>query len=272
MNIAKFSVNPAIAATPSRSRSRAGSDVLSAPGARFRAGPRHATNRRDCYETDERPPSDERKRLHAGVIGEARERAERAEQRSREDDDAEAGEGRGRVASGHRTGATRETRDEAPVNAAWRPWKWTRQPPVRARVAADSAAASPTAARLAAARDEPDPRERHADLAEHLDRDEEADEQEEHAEELPELEQLGGSEAVQRVGDGRDERADRDQDRGRHAAVEPARSSARAAPGSDAMKFTAIANGAMSRLNRNSSPGWLGSSEYGSTRRLGMNT
>ena len=48
--------------------------------------------------------------------------------------------------------------------------------------------------------------------------------------------------------------------------------SARAVPGSEATRFTAIANGAMSRLNRNSSPGWFGSSEYGSTRRLGMNT
>ena len=33
-----------------------------------------------------------------------------------------------------------------------------------------------------------------------------------------------------------------------------------------------IANGAINRLNRNSSPGWFGSSEYASTRRLGMNT
>ena len=43
-------------------------------------------------------------------------------------------------------------------------------------------------------------------------------------------------------------------------------------PGSDATKLTAIATGAMSRLNRNWSPGWSGSSEYGRTRRLGMNT
>ena len=33
-----------------------------------------------------------------------------------------------------------------------------------------------------------------------------------------------------------------------------------------------MATGAMSRLNRNSSPRWFGSSEYGSTRRFGMNT
>ena len=44
------------------------------------------------------------------------------------------------------------------------------------------------------------------------------------------------------------------------------------APGSDATKFTAIANGAMNRLKRNWSPGWFGSSEYASTRRFGMNT
>ncbi len=47
---------------------------------------------------------------------------------------------------------------------------------------------------------------------------------------------------------------------------------ARRVPGSEATRLTAIATGAMSRLNRNSSPGWLGSSEYGSTRFLGMNT
>ena len=37
--------------------------------------------------------------------------------------------------------------------------------------------------------------------------------------------------------------------------------SARAAPGSDATRLTTIATGAMTRLNRNSSPGWFGSSE-----------
>ena len=37
--------------------------------------------------------------------------------------------------------------------------------------------------------------------------------------------------------------------------------SARIAPGSDATRLTTIATGAMSRLNRNSSPGWFGSSE-----------
>jgi hypothetical protein len=36
----------------------------------------------------------------------------------------------------------------------------------------------------------------------------------------------------------------------------------RSAPGSDAAKLTRIATGAMSRLNRNSSPGWFGSSEW----------
>ncbi len=47
--------------------------------------------------------------------------------------------------------------------------------------------------------------------------------------------------------------------------------SAFTAPGSEAMRFTTIATGAISRLNRNWSPGWLGSSEYGRTRRFGMN-
>ena len=45
--------------------------------------------------------------------------------------------------------------------------------------------------------------------------------------------------------------------------------SSRAAPGSDATRFTTIATGAMHRLNRNWSPGWLGSSEYGSSAALG---
>ena len=49
-------------------------------------------------------------------------------------------------------------------------------------------------------------------------------------------------------------------------------SSARTAPGSDATRLTRIATGAMHRLNRNSSPGWFGSSEYASTRFFGMNT
>ena len=37
--------------------------------------------------------------------------------------------------------------------------------------------------------------------------------------------------------------------------------SAATVPGSDATKLTGIATGAMSRLNRNWSPGWFGSSE-----------
>ena len=40
----------------------------------------------------------------------------------------------------------------------------------------------------------------------------------------------------------------------------PARS-ARTAPGSETTKFTVIATGAISRLNRNWSPVWFGSSE-----------
>ena len=48
--------------------------------------------------------------------------------------------------------------------------------------------------------------------------------------------------------------------------------SSRSAPGSDATRLTGIATTAIDRLNRNWSPGWFGSSEYGSTRRLGMNT
>src|SRR5438093_60813 len=49
------------------------------------------------------------------------------------------------------------------------------------------------------------------------------------------------------------------------------RTSSRMAPGSDATKLTVSATGAMNRLNRKWSPGWLGSIEYGRTRLLGMN-
>ena len=49
MNIAKLSVNPVIAATPSRSRSRAGSDVQRTRRS-FPRRTRHATNSGDCDE------------------------------------------------------------------------------------------------------------------------------------------------------------------------------------------------------------------------------
>src|SRR5947207_12285792 len=55
-------------------------------------------------------------------------------------------------------------------------------------------------------------RERHADLAEDLDRDEEPGEQEHDAEQLAQLEQLRRAEAIEAVGDRRDERPDRDED------------------------------------------------------------
>ena len=138
---------------------------------------------------------------------------------------------------------------------------------------ARSASSASLGVRARAAGPEPDRGERHPDLAEHLDRHEEAGEQEHDAQELAQLEQLGGPGPVERVGDRREERAERDQDRRRHARVEAAGERARAnAAGSDATRLTRIATGAISRLNRNWSPGWFGSREYGSTRRLGMNT
>jgi hypothetical protein len=60
------------------------------------------------------------------------------------------------------------------------------------------------------------------DLTEDVDRDEEAGEQEQHAEELPELEPLGVAEAAEVSPSVADDRPDRDEDRRRHAAVEPA--------------------------------------------------
>ena len=91
-----------------------------------------------------------------------------------------------------------------------------------------------------------------ADLAEHLDRDEEAREQEHDAQELAQLEQLRRAGPVERVGEGREERADRDEDRRRDTreCSRPA-TRPRTAPGSDATRLTTIATGAMSRLNRN---------------------
>ena len=65
---------------------------------------------------------------------------------------------------------------------------------------------------LLAGATEADVRERDADLAEHLDGHQEASEEEHDAQELPKVEQLRRTEPVQRVGDGRDERADRDED------------------------------------------------------------
>ena len=64
--------------------------------------------------------------------------------------------------------------------------------------------------------------EGHPDLAEGLGRDEEAGQQEEGAEELAQLVPLRGAEAVEAVGEGRDEGAQRDEQRGWHAAVDPA--------------------------------------------------
>src|SRR5437660_10598304 len=66
-------------------------------------------------------------------------------------------------------------------------------------------------------------RERYADLAEDLDRDQEPGEQEHDAKQLAQLEQLRRAEAIEAVGDRRDKRPDRDEDRGRHAAVNPPR-------------------------------------------------
>ena len=118
------------------------------------------------------------------------------------------------------------------------------------------------AGRLVPGPTEPDRGERDADLAEDLDRDEEAGEQEQDAEELAELEPLGHPEPVERVAERRHERADRDQDRRRDAAVElPGEQRPdRARQRRDEVDRRSRP-GAMSRLNRNSSPGWFGSSE-----------
>src|SRR3989304_3044485 len=63
--------------------------------------------------------------------------------------------------------------------------------------------------------------ERGPDLLEALDREEEAGEEEDHAEELLDEEAAGGPEAVRAAGDGRDQAADGDQDRGRDTRGEP---------------------------------------------------
>src|SRR5579862_7473419 len=73
-----------------------------------------------------------------------------------------------------------------------------------------------------AARPQDGPGERDPDVAEDLDRDEEAGEQEDDAEQLPDEEAARAAEPVQPAGDRRDDRPDRDEDRGRDAAVQPA--------------------------------------------------
>ena len=76
---------------------------------------------------------------------------------------------------------------------------------------------------LAPRRPEADRGERDADLAEHLHRDEEPGEQEQHAQELAQLVEVRRAGPVERVGEGREERADRDQQRRRHPRVESPR-------------------------------------------------
>src|SRR5204863_1204437 len=65
-------------------------------------------------------------------------------------------------------------------------------------------------------------REWDTDVPEDLDRNEEPGQQQHHGDQLAGLEQLGRAKAVQGVCAARDERADRDEDRRRHPAVEPA--------------------------------------------------
>ena len=74
-----------------------------------------------------------------------------------------------------------------------------------------------------ARRPEPDRRERDADLAEDLDGHEEPGEQEQHAQELAQLVQVRRAGPVERVGERREERPERDQQRRRHARVEAPR-------------------------------------------------
>ena len=204
---------------------------------------RRRTRRR--RETDPAAPGDERERRHPAVVGEARQRAEHPEQRRRDDDDREAADGR--AGGDIRRGASAVLRGSTTVGVGaddgiiamvgppsrgapgLRPTD-----PGLSSVAASAAACSSTASSAAAASasapagsclDPPDRdrRERHPDLVEDLDRHEEAGEQEQHAEELAELEPLGVPEPIERVPERRHERADRDQDRRRDAAVELAR-------------------------------------------------
>ena len=94
-------------------------------------------------------------------------------------------------------------------------------------------------------------------------------EQEHDAQELAQLEQLRGPGAVERVGDRREEGAERDQQRRRHPRVEPAGGELSRGARERGDEVHGDRDGAMHRLNRNWSPGWLGSSEYGEHALLG---
>jgi hypothetical protein len=111
---------------------------------------------------------------------------------------------------------------------------------------------------LAPPGDEADPRERHPDLAEHLDRDEEAATMRPSATSRK-LERSGLSMKMSRPL-ARNPPAAMSSVAGTRLFRWPA-SNARTAPGSEAAKLTTMATGEMRRLNRNWSPGWVGSRE-----------
>src|SRR5215212_9808603 len=115
------------------------------------------------------------------------------------------------------------------AQTSWKPWRrsrhWSRSAAANARAKSDVSvgrSAVGTGSGLGSAGVDDDVGERDADLAEDLDRDEEPGEQEQHAEQLADEETARRSEAVRATRDRRDQPAERDEDRRRDAAVEPA--------------------------------------------------
>ena len=90
MNIARLSAKPDQGRDReqlSRARRSRSPSRVSAPR---RAGPATRRTTAIADETERAAPGDERERLHAGVVGEPRQRPEHPEQRRGDDDDGEA--------------------------------------------------------------------------------------------------------------------------------------------------------------------------------------
>ncbi len=224
MNIARLSVKPSSAAA---TKAQAGTAIQARE-----AGPPLGAARDppgdECgggEQADRAAPGHERERNHARVVGEPRQRAERPEQGRGDDDDGKARNGsavgrhrfHGRAVAGRRqvgrAGTRRRPRVPAPCGTGVL---------VVALLRLGRGGERLRSRRLVPGATEADRGERHADLAEDLDRDEEAGEQEQDAEELAELEPFGHPEPAERVAERRNERTDGDQDGRRDAAVEPA--------------------------------------------------
>ena len=177
-------------------------------------------------EADDRPPGDERRRLHARVVGEPRQRPEHPEQRGRAEDDRgsrrdgtaasiaaapSVGPDAVMVGLDTRRHGRASPSSRAPRAAAIRPGAGLACRRTRSGAAVDSRrAAGPRRIDVNGTRIS---RKTSIETRKPANR-------KRTPRNLPELEQLRRAEAVEAVGDGRDERPDGDEDRRRHAAVD----------------------------------------------------